>query len=112
MSSAINNGIPQISVTDFKRRQDAGEDIYLLDVREPHEYAIAQIGGHLIPLGDLPARVAELDPSREIVVHCKMGGRSQKAAEFLHQAGFKNVQNLAGGITAWSDQVDPTIPKY
>ncbi|AXC10980.1 Sulfur carrier protein adenylyltransferase ThiF [Acidisarcina polymorpha] len=112
MESAMNNGIPQISVTDFKKKQDAGEDIFLLDVREPHEYQIANIGGHLIPLGDLPARVNELDSSREIVVHCKMGGRSQQAAEFLQQAGFRKIQNLAGGIQAWSEQVDPTIPKY
>jgi adenylyltransferase/sulfurtransferase len=110
--NAMNNGIPQLSVTDFKHKQDAGEDIFLLDVREPYEFQIANIGGHLIPLGDLPARMSELDSSREIVVHCKMGGRSQKAAEFLQQAGFKNVQNLAGGITAWSEQVDPSIPKY
>jgi molybdopterin/thiamine biosynthesis adenylyltransferase/rhodanese-related sulfurtransferase len=112
VETAMNNGIPQISVTDFKRKQDAGEDIFLLDVREPHEFQIASIGGHLIPLGDLPARVSELDPNREIVVHCKMGGRSQKAAEFLQQAGFKKVQNLAGGIQAWSEQVDPRVPKY
>ena len=110
--NAMNNGIPQLSVTDFKHKQDAGEDLFLLDVREPYEFQIANIGGHLIPLGDLPARMSELDSSREIVVHCKMGGRSQKAAEFLQQAGFKNVQNLAGGITAWSEQVDPSIPKY
>jgi len=111
-SAAVNNGIPQISVTEFKRKQDAGEDIFLLDVREPHEFQIASIGGHLIPLGDLPARVGELDPNRAIVVHCKMGGRSQKAAEFLQQAGFKKIQNLAGGIQAWSEQVDPRVPKY
>jgi molybdopterin/thiamine biosynthesis adenylyltransferase/rhodanese-related sulfurtransferase len=108
----LNNGVPQISVTDYKRKRDQAEDIYLLDVREPHEFQIANLGGHLIPLGDLPSRIAELDPNREIVVHCKMGGRSQKAAEILQQAGFKKVQNLAGGITAWSDQVDPTVPKY
>jgi molybdopterin/thiamine biosynthesis adenylyltransferase/rhodanese-related sulfurtransferase len=112
VESTMNNGIPQISVTDFKRKQDVGEDIFLLDVREPYEFQIAHIGGHLIPLGDLPARVSELDSSKEIVVHCKSGGRSQKAAEFLQQAGFKNVQNLAGGITAWSEQVDPSVPKY
>ena len=87
------------------------EQVVLLDVREPHEYKIAQIGGHLIPLGDLQKRVGELDRDREIVAHCKMGGRSQKAAEFLQQAGFK-VKNLAGGITAWSDQIDPRVPKY
>jgi rhodanese-related sulfurtransferase len=108
----MSNGIPQISVTDFKRKRDGGEDIYLLDVREPHEFQIANLGGHLIPLGDLPARVNELDKNREIVVHCKMGGRSQKAAELLKQAGFNHVQNLAGGITAWSEQIDPSVPKY
>ncbi len=111
-SSAVNNGVEQISVTDFKRKLDDGEDIFLLDVREPHEYQIAQIGGHLIPLGDLPKRVHELDSSREIVVHCKMGGRSQKAAEFLQQAGFRKIRNLAGGIQAWSEQIDPKVPKY
>ncbi len=108
----MNNGVLQISVTDLKGKLDSGEDIFLLDVREPHEYQIANLGGHLIPLGDLPARVHELDSSREIVVHCKMGGRSQRAAEFLQQAGFKKIQNLAGGIQAWSDQVDPRVPKY
>jgi adenylyltransferase/sulfurtransferase len=108
----MNNGIPQISVTEFKSEQDSGQDIYLLDVREPHEYQIANIGGHLIPLGDLPNRIGELDSSREIVVHCKMGGRSQKAAEFLQSAGFRKIRNLAGGIQAWSEQIDPRVPKY
>ena len=105
------NGIEQIDVTSFKRQQDAGTDLFLLDVREPHEFKIAQIGGHLIPLGDLQKRVGELDKNREIVVHCKSGGRSQKAAEFLQQAGFK-VKNLAGGIQAWSDKIDPRVAKY
>jgi sulfur-carrier protein adenylyltransferase/sulfurtransferase len=106
------NGVEQISVIDYKKKRDAGEDIFLLDVREPHEYQIASIGGHLIPLGDLPNRLGELDKSREIIVHCKMGGRSQKASELLKQSGFEKVQNLAGGITAWSDQIDPSVPKY
>jgi molybdopterin/thiamine biosynthesis adenylyltransferase/rhodanese-related sulfurtransferase/molybdopterin converting factor small subunit len=105
------NGIEQLPVTTFKQQRDAGKDYFLLDVREPHEYKIAQIGGHLIPLGDLQKRTAELDKSRDIVVHCKTGGRSQKAAEFLQQQGFK-VKNLAGGITAWSEQIDPSVPKY
>ena len=112
VETTMNNGIAQISVIDFKRKRDAGEDIYLLDVREPHEFQIANLGGHLIPLGDLPNRVNELDKNREIVVHCKMGGRSQKAAELLQQAGFSKIQNLAGGITAWSEQIDPAVPKY
>jgi sulfur-carrier protein adenylyltransferase/sulfurtransferase len=105
------NGIDQIAVTSFKQQRDAGKNYFLLDVREPHEYKIAEIGGYLIPLGDIQKRVGELDKSREIVVHCKMGGRSQKAAEFLQQAGFK-VKNLAGGIQAWSEQIDPKVPKY
>jgi sulfur-carrier protein adenylyltransferase/sulfurtransferase len=105
------NGIEQIDVTTFKQQRDAGKDYFLLDVREPHEFKIAEIGGYLIPLGDLQKRVAELDKNRDIVVQCKSGGRSQKAAEFLQQAGFK-VKNLAGGILAWSDQIDPRVPKY
>ncbi len=77
-----------MTVEELKRRMDAGEKIFVLDVREPHEYQIANIGGHLIPLNDLPKRVGELDASREIVVHCKMGGRSAKAVDFLRQSGF------------------------
>jgi adenylyltransferase/sulfurtransferase len=105
------NGIEQIDVTTFKKQRDAGKDYFLLDVREPHEFKIAEIGGYLVPLGDLEKRVGELDKNRDIVVQCKSGGRSQKAAEFLQQAGFK-VKNLAGGIHAWSEQIDPKVPKY
>src|SRR6201986_5405185 len=105
------NGIEQIDVTSFKQQRDAGKDYFLLDVREPHEFKIAEIGGYLLPLGDLQNRVGELAREREIVAHCKMGGRGQKAAEFLQQAGFK-VKNLAGGINAWSEQIDPRVPKY
>ena len=104
--------VPEMQPQELKRRLDAGDDIFVLDVREPHEYQICNLQGHLIPLGDLPKRVHELDSSREIVAHCKMGGRSAKAVEFLRQAGFKKVWNLAGGITAWSDKVDPKVPKY
>jgi sulfur-carrier protein adenylyltransferase/sulfurtransferase len=108
---------PTVSANDMtpeelKKRLDAGEDLFVLDVREPNEYQIANLGGYLIPLGDLPKRVSELDSSREIVAHCKMGGRSAKAVDFLRQAGFKKVRNLAGGITAWSEKVDPKVPKY
>jgi rhodanese-related sulfurtransferase len=106
------NGIPQMQVEELKRRRDAGEDLFLLDVREPYEFAIAQMGGHLIPLNDLPNRVRELDPKKEIVVQCKVGGRSQMAAEFLAQNGFEKIYNLAGGIIAWSEKVDPKVPKY
>jgi molybdopterin/thiamine biosynthesis adenylyltransferase/rhodanese-related sulfurtransferase len=101
-----------IQVEELKRRLDKGDDLFVLDVREPHEYQIANLGGHLIPLGELPKRVSELDSSREIVAHCKSGGRSAKAVAFLKQAGFTKVHNLAGGITAWSDRIDPKLPKY
>jgi adenylyltransferase/sulfurtransferase len=109
---AVETGVPEIQVEELKRRLDAGENIFVLDVREPHEYQICNIGGHLIPLGDLPKRVNELDTSREIVAHCRSGVRSAKAVNFLKQAGFKKVTNLAGGILAWADRVDPTMPKY
>ena len=108
----VANGVPEIQVEELKRRLDAKDDLFVLDVREPHEYQICNLGGYLIPLNDLPKRVNELDSSREIVVHCKMGGRSAKAVAFLQQAGFSKVHNLAGGITAWSDRVDPKVPKY
>jgi adenylyltransferase/sulfurtransferase len=101
-----------IQVEELKRRLDAGEDIYVLDVREPHEYQICNIGGHLIPLGDLPKRVSELDSSQEIVAHCRSGSRSAKAVEFLKQSGFRKVHNLTGGILAWADRIDPKMPKY
>ncbi len=104
--------MPEISVEELKSRRDAGEDIFVLDVREPHEYQICNLGGYLIPLNDLPKRVNELDSSREIVAQCKMGGRSAKAVDFLRQVGFTKVKNLTGGINAWADKVDPTMPKY
>ena len=97
---------------ELKQRLDAGDDLFVLDVREPHEFQICNLGGHLIPLNDLPKRVSELDSSREIVVHCKMGGRSAKAVDFLRQSGFSKVHNLAGGINAWAERVDPKMPKY
>src|SRR5438067_7766988 len=102
----------EIQVEELQQRLDRGDDIYVLDVREPHEYDICNIGGHLIPLGDLPNRVSELDTSKEIVAHCRSGVRSAKAVNFLRQAGFKKVHNLAGGILAWADRVDPKLPKY
>src|SRR6202051_1730303 len=108
----VEAGVPEIQVEELKRRLDAKEDIFVLDVREAHEYQICNIGGHLIPLNDLPKRVNELDSSRDIVVHCKMGGRSAKAVEFLRQAGLKKVTNLAGGTNAWAERVDPQGRRY
>ncbi len=104
--------IGDMTPEELKQRLDAGDDLFVLDVREPNEYQICNLGGHLIPLNDLPKRVGELDASREIVVHCKMGGRSAKAVDFLKQAGFTRVHNLDGGINAWSERVDPKVPKY
>jgi adenylyltransferase/sulfurtransferase len=103
----------EIDAVELKAKMDRKDPFVLLDVREPHEFQICRIPGSvLIPLGDLPKRVGELDSSAEIVAHCKMGGRSAKAVEFLRQAGFKNVRNMKGGILAWSDKVDATVPKY
>jgi adenylyltransferase/sulfurtransferase len=108
----VKNGIPQISVKELKARRDAGEDFFLLDVREPYEYQIAQIGGTLIPQGEVPNRLAEIPRDREIVVQCRSGARSQRIAEVLKQAGYNSVVNLAGGILAWSDEIDPSVQKY
>jgi sulfur-carrier protein adenylyltransferase/sulfurtransferase len=109
---AVKNGIPQMSVQELKQRRDSGDDIFILDVREPFEYQIANIGGTLIPMNQVPGRLSEIDRSREIVVHCAVGGRSQRVAEFLKQNGYEKVSNLAGGIKAWSEQIDPSVPKY
>lgn len=104
--------VPEITPKELKARLDRGDDVYVLDVREPHEYQICNIGGHLIPLGELPLRVAELDSSQEIVAHCRSGKRSAEAVEFLRKAGFRKLWNLRGGILAWSDEIDPSVPKY
>ncbi len=104
--------VPEIEPVELKRKLDAGEDVFILDVREPHEYQICHLNGHLIPLGDLPKRVSELDSARTIVAHCRSGMRSAQAVEFLRTAGFRKVWNLKGGILAWSDTVDPSVPKY
>ncbi len=110
--SPAQSTVPEIAPRELKSRLDHGDDLFILDVREPHEYQICNIGGHLIPLGDLSRRVNELDSSREIVAHCRSGKRSAEAVEFLRSAGFRKVLNLKGGILAWSDEVDPTVPKY
>jgi molybdopterin/thiamine biosynthesis adenylyltransferase/rhodanese-related sulfurtransferase len=104
--------MPEMTVKELKRRLDAGDDVAVLDVREPHEFEICNLGGVLIPLGELPARMQELDPTREIVVHCHHGGRSARAVEFLEDAGFEKVWNLKGGIAAWANEIDPNLPKY
>src|SRR5579885_1352395 len=103
----------EIDVVQVKARMDRGDQFVLIDVREPHEYRICNIPhAQLIPLGELPKRVKELNSADDIVVHCKSGMRSARAVEFLKQAGFRKVKNMKGGILAWSDKVDPSVPKY
>lgn len=104
----------EITASELKAELDAGADIQLIDVRQPDEFAFAKINGaKLIPLGEIIARMKELDPTRDTVIHCKMGGRSARAIEALQHHGFAgNLRNLVGGITAWSNDVDPTVPKY
>ncbi|MDQ4000146.1 MAG: molybdopterin-synthase adenylyltransferase MoeB [Actinomycetota bacterium] len=107
--------LPEIGVQDLKEKLEAGERVAVLDVREPHEYEVANLeaqGAKLIPLGELPERLAELNQNDEIAVHCKTGGRSARAVKILQNAGFGNVYNVEGGITAWSEEIDPSIPKY
>ena len=111
--STSNSNETETDVKELKRKIDAKEDFFLLDVREPNEYQIGKIpGSTLIPLGEVPQRVEEIPRDKEIIVHCKMGGRSAKAAAFLRQQGYTNVKNLKGGILDWSDKIDPSVPKY
>src|SRR3989441_6335353 len=108
----VNNDT-EITSVDLKKRLDRGDALKIVDVREPNEYQINRLPGTtLIPLGDVPKRYGELNPDDEIVVHCKTGGRSAKAADFLRSVGFKKVLNLKGGVLDWIDKVDPTQPKY
>lgn len=106
--------MPQITATELKQRLDNGDDLQIIDVREANELNIAKIPNTVhIPLGQILNRMSEIDPNRETVVHCKMGGRSARAIAALKQAGFSgNLVNLSGGITAWSNEVDPSVPKY
>ena len=107
--------IPEMTVYELKAKMDKKDDFVLLDVREPFEYEIAKIpGSKLIPLGEVPKRVGELESlkGKEIVVHCKSGGRSARAVEFLLESGFTNVRNVVGGIGEWSNKIDPKVPKY
>src|SRR5579883_2579005 len=107
-----NLQVPEITPRELKQRLENGDDLYILDVREPHEYQICNLNGHLIPLGELPRRVHELDSSHEIVAHCRSGKRSAEAVDFLRKAGFRKIHNLRGGILAWSTEVDSSVPRY
>ncbi|MEA3189053.1 MAG: sulfur-carrier protein adenylyltransferase/sulfurtransferase [Chthoniobacter sp.] len=112
-AEAAEEPIPTISVTDLKRKLDAKEPFVLVDVREGFEWDIAKIpGAKLIPLGELPSRMSELDSADEIVLHCKTGGRSGRALKLLREAGFAKLWNVEGGITAWADEIDQSVAKY
>ena len=107
------SGHDDMTVTELKSRIDRGTAPAIVDVREPSEHQICRIpGAILIPLGDLPVRAHELDPGAEIILHCKSGARSARATKLLRDRGFANARNLKGGILAWIDQVDPSLPKY
>jgi adenylyltransferase/sulfurtransferase len=109
----VQESTGDIDPVEVKQKIDRGDNFVLIDVREPHEYQICNIpAAKLIPLGDVPKRLNELNTADEIVMHCKSGVRSGKAVDILKQAGFKRVRNMKGGILAWSDKVDPSVPKY
>jgi adenylyltransferase/sulfurtransferase len=114
MNGASQQQVSEISATELKQRLDRGDDIQIIDVREADEVAIAKLPNSThIPLGQVINRMGEIDSNRETVVHCKMGGRSAKAIDALKRSGFSgSLINLKGGITAWSNEVDPTVPKY
>lgn len=114
MNQGTNQQMVEITATELKQRLDVGDDVQIIDVREQKEFDVARIpNSKLIPLGQVINRMAEIDANRDTVVHCKMGGRSAKAIEVLKAAGFSgSLANLKGGITAWSKEVDPTVPKY
>jgi len=114
MNGAAQQQIPQITAKELKQRIDNGDDIQIVDVREAHELALAKLPNTIhIPVGQIVNRMSEIDPTKETIVHCKMGGRSAMAIAALKQAGFTgSLTNLSGGITAWSNDVDPSVPKY
>jgi adenylyltransferase/sulfurtransferase len=109
----LTRSVSQVGVRALHERMQSGEPFVLLDVREPFEFELAQIeGANLIPLGELPQRANELDRTADIFVLCHSGMRSARAAEFLRSAGFARVASVAGGIDAWSEEVDPSVPRY
>ena len=100
----------EISVQELQALKESQADFFLLDVRDPEEYAVCNLQGHLIPSRELPERLNELNPQQQIIVHCLSGGRSSRAVAFLLEQGFTNVSNLRGGIKAWAREIDPTMP--
>ncbi len=114
MRSDNQQPMAEITPTELKARLDAGDDVQIIDVREQKEYDVARLpDSKLIPLGEVVNRMSEIDPARDTIVHCKGGGRSARAIEALRRAGFTGkLTNLKGGIGAWSNEVDPNVPKY
>ncbi len=113
--NSMANEVPEITVSELNQRLGRGDRLAIIDVREPHEWEIGNLGpqgARLIPLGELPERMDEIDPDEEIVLHCRSGGRSAQALELLRAHGYSRLLNLKGGILAWSDTIDPSIPKY
>jgi len=110
----MENSMDEISATELKQRLDKGDDLQIIDVREDNEVAVARIPNSVhIPLAQVLNRMNEIDPNRETVVHCKMGGRSARAIDALQRSGFTGkLINLKGGIIGWSNEVDPSVPKY
>jgi rhodanese-related sulfurtransferase len=105
--------VREISVEDLREKRDRGEMPALLDVREPHEYALSDLPGSIkVPLGTLPRSLEKVPKDRELVVYCRSGARSANAVQFLQQVGYEKAVNLAGGVNAWAERIDPTMRKY
>ena len=102
----------EMTVAELKRRIDDGDAPLLIDVREPHEHEFCNIGGELIPMAEIPGRISALDQTRETVVYCRSGIRSASVVDYMRDAGFARALNLRGGILAWADEIDPSVPKY
>ncbi len=104
----------EMKVDELKKKLDEKEDVFVLDVREPHEYELSNIGAELIPLDQLSGRMDEIEQykHKEVIVMCRSGGRSARACQILQSGGFENVKNLTGGINAWAKEIDPTLPVY
>jgi sulfur-carrier protein adenylyltransferase/sulfurtransferase len=111
----MDDDVPEITPTALKARLDRGEAVTIIDVREPYEWEIGNLGefgARLVPLEELPELMKDLDPGEDIVLQCRSGSRSARATKYMRQRGFRNVHNLRGGILAWADEIDPSIPKY
>ena len=106
--------VPEITVQELKSLMDADQTPFILDVREEREYTVANLNGTLIPLQQLPYRIEELEDHKDelVVVHCRSGGRSAQAVQYMRSLGFEQAKNLRGGVLAWSREIDPTMPTY